>query len=394
MIVALTSPCMPFHPFSRKTVASRNDASDRYAGLRRLWLFGEAVSRAPAGLGPSDVVAVLVDWEADGGFATTLAAEDGTASIYTSRGWAMVGAGFHALTAAAALALVGCAQSYVGTFPLTDQFPLPKRGYRAYRIVTRGGVRSAEFAESEMMRDEFLSPLLEAEQRLVTRMRLMDGLRVKGAMHPQTLRLHVFRDGGLCLVTPPDPDPTWLTARQLQRVLEIAKSQGDRLEVSSEPSESERTKRALQTVEASGIAKSSPQSPPPIAYHGGTQTLHYAITIARTDLVADMIERGASLEARDDLGYTPLILAAFKGRVAALRLLVGAGANTKALDRKGNSPLMFAAQWGDLNAVRLLLDAGADPMVRGEKGYTALRIARLSNQLEVAEFLAAKGFPE
>lgn len=380
--------------FSRKSKDARREAADHYAGLRRIWLTGEAAARAPAHLGPSDVIAVLIDWGVDRGTVTTLAAEDGTASLYTDSGWGIVGMGFHASTAAAGLALVGCAQSFVSVFPATAQFPLPRKDRKGFRIVTRGGVHSAEFAVAEMSKDPFLSPFLDAHEQLVTRMRLLDELRTRGAMHPQTLRVHVFADGGLCLVSPRDPAPTWLTERQLQRVLEIARAQGDRLDVSMEACGPEKADRITRTIDASGIVGTASQSPPPTAYLGGTQTLHYAVTVARADIVADMIARGANLEARDDLGYTPLILSAFRGRTKSLQLLVEAGADVRAVDRKGNSALMFAAQWGDLGAVQLLLDTGADPAVRGEKGYTALKVAKLCNQPEVARLLAARGAPE
>lgn len=126
----------------------------------------------------------------------------------------------------------------------------------------------------------------------------------------------------------------------------------------------------------------------------GTISLHYAVTIARADLVTDLVQRGTDMEARDDLGYSPMVLAAFKGRTLSLRILLGAGANARAQDRKRNTALMFAAQSGDLEAIKLLLAAGADVAVRGQSGYTALKVAHLCSQHEAAKLLAAHGAPE
>lgn len=48
-----------------------------------------------------------------------------------------------------------------------------------------------------------------------------------------------------------------------------------------------------------------------------------------------------------------------KGRIDAVRLLVGAGADACAADADGWTPLAFAARGGHLPVVKELLEAGA-----------------------------------
>ena len=59
--------------------------------------------------------------------------------------------------------------------------------------------------------------------------------------------------------------------------------------------------------------------------------------------------------------WTPLYLAVQQGSEAAAARLLEACAEVDAVDKDGSTPLMLAARKGRLELVRLLLDAGADP---------------------------------
>ena len=72
-----------------------------------------------------------------------------------------------------------------------------------------------------------------------------------------------------------------------------------------------------------------------------------------------MLDRGADLEARDDLGCTPLCRAAAKGYVGVVKLLLDRGADLEAKDRLGWTPLIHAAENGQAVIVKLLLGCGA-----------------------------------
>lgn len=68
---------------------------------------------------------------------------------------------------------------------------------------------------------------------------------------------------------------------------------------------------------------------------------HPALDYART--VGVLLDSGVSLEARGEMGDTPLIRAASFGQTATVRLLLQTGANVEAKDDGGNTPLTAAA---------------------------------------------------
>jgi len=346
---------------------------------------------APPEVGPTDVIAAMIEFGSENGTATFVAVHDGTASMYTSMGGGIIGMGFHPATAAASLALIGCAQGFVETLPKVTQFPLPREQHVTFQIVTRTGVHSAEYVESAIRDDSPISPLYEAGQDLIANVRVLDDRRKKAGIGSDILHVHVLADGGIFLLTPYSREPTCLTEKQLALVLRIATAHNDRLEVSAEPGDPKMFRSVLRVIDDSGFSGAPSGGPIDAGFTLGSKTLHYAVDAARVDLVRDLAQRGADLEARDERGYSPLILAAFKGRTAVLRILVEGGADAKARDRHGNSALMFAAQCGDLEGVKLLLAVGADVSARGQNGYTALKIAKLCSQVEVAHFLAAHG---
>ena len=89
------------------------------------------------------------------------------------------------------------------------------------------------------------------------------------------------------------------------------------------------------------------------------------------------IDAGADIEARDEYGYTPLMLATFYYAEAHIRnvevvqALTNAGADLEARTEYGWTPLMYAARDNENAAVvQLLLDAGADLEARSDSQLT------------------------
>jgi hypothetical protein len=73
-----------------------------------------------------------------------------------------------------------------------------------------------------------------------------------------------------------------------------------------------------------------------------------------------LIAKGASTEAKDELGYTPLHEAAHRGQSELTELLLAAHADVNAENRLGWAPLHLAASNGDLREVQLLIRGGAN----------------------------------
>src|SRR5580692_1300206 len=70
-----------------------------------------------------------------------------------------------------------------------------------------------------------------------------------------------------------------------------------------------------------------------------------------------------------------LLAAAAKGETTLVQTLIQAGASLEAADKNGRTPLMLAAQHGHVDTVRALLAAGAKLDARDKSGLTAYSLA-------------------
>ena len=73
-----------------------------------------------------------------------------------------------------------------------------------------------------------------------------------------------------------------------------------------------------------------------------------------------LISRRADPALRNAYGQTPLHLAAERGNLAVVRLLLGAGTSLEAYDQHGTAAIHLAAANGHAATVALLLDMGAN----------------------------------
>ncbi len=102
--------------------------------------------------------------------------------------------------------------------------------------------------------------------------------------------------------------------------------------------------------------------------------------VASRDLpaLAAMVERGANVNAINDTGQTPLLVAATQPKAEKLiDLLVNLGADIHARDKMGKTALMYAAGKGELENANQLLQLGVDPDIRDNSGKTALDYAKV-----------------
>jgi ankyrin repeat protein len=80
------------------------------------------------------------------------------------------------------------------------------------------------------------------------------------------------------------------------------------------------------------------------------------------DIVKELIQRGANVNAVGDWGYgmTPLVVAAARKRTDIMVELINAGADVNFKNRKGKTALFNACEHGDEQVAILLLKSGAD----------------------------------
>ena len=109
--------------------------------------------------------------------------------------------------------------------------------------------------------------------------------------------------------------------------------------------------------------------------------------------VKELVQQGADVNALDDHGDAPLVIAAYKGYVGVLKLLLDSGADVKALDPEMHATALHAAAYaGRADAARLLIQHGIDIDRQGPvNGYTALHDAIWQNNVATAKVIIDAG---
>jgi ankyrin repeat protein len=99
------------------------------------------------------------------------------------------------------------------------------------------------------------------------------------------------------------------------------------------------------------------------------------------DLARALLAAGATIDAQDDEGMTPLMWAArtHARSVAVLNVLLQAKANFDLKDHKGNTALIHAAGRRNTDALRLLIDAGCDVRATNRLGRDALDVIQTAS---------------
>ena len=113
--------------------------------------------------------------------------------------------------------------------------------------------------------------------------------------------------------------------------------------------------RALDVLAAAGARVTADASA------DGRSAMHHAATKGHVEAVRWLLAHGASVDARDGAGATPLADAAFGGHAAVVDLLLRAGADARARDDFGRTPFSIAASLSKAHApvLALLRAAGA-----------------------------------
>jgi ankyrin repeat protein len=88
-------------------------------------------------------------------------------------------------------------------------------------------------------------------------------------------------------------------------------------------------------------------------------TLQSAVTQGDLTQTATLLDQGAVIDARDESGRTPLMLAVTEDRVEIVRLLLARGADPNAADNSGHTPLQQATKRNLQDVAALLQQAGA-----------------------------------
>jgi len=148
----------------------------------------------------------------------------------------------------------------------------------------------------------------------------------------------------------------------------------------------------------------------------GETSLHYVARIGRKDILELLIANGADVDVKNELGQTPLDSAASRGQKEVVKLLIEkgaavstihlaaysgdldkikkfleAGVDVNAKDQDGSIPLVMAVSGGHTDLVKYLIDKGADVKSTDESGWTSLHTAAEEGDKHIVEILIANG---
>ncbi len=108
-------------------------------------------------------------------------------------------------------------------------------------------------------------------------------------------------------------------------------------------------------------------------------------------LVRGLVAAGTPVEARDERGFTPLILAAYHGHAETVEALLQLGADACRGDSRGNTALMGAAFKGHARIAARLATEPCAVDQQNALGQTALMFSSLFGRGEVSSLLQGKG---
>lgn len=150
------------------------------------------------------------------------------------------------------------------------------------------------------------------------------------------------------------------------------------------------TARQGRWVEALALLKAS-NPDPNVSDELGVTPLSLAAGGGQAELVKELLRRGARPDQRGAGGMTPLGVAAFNGHELVVRELLRQGARTDVPGATGQWPLHLACATGQQRVVKLLMAAGADVRAPNRQGRHALAEAAYFGQVGVMQQLVDTG---
>jgi ankyrin repeat protein len=151
---------------------------------------------------------------------------------------------------------------------------------------------------------------------------------------------------------------------------------------------------AADSERCQGLSRRYDVAKPQITAIEVSLTLFSAVDANCIDLTTQLLDQGASLDARDRLGARPLSRAAKAGHLQMVDFLLARGAPIDARNLDGATALYFAAEGSHISIVQRLIERGADVKLAGRSGISPIAAAAYAGNDIIVEALLAHGADE
>ncbi|XP_053326316.1 CARD- and ANK-domain containing inflammasome adapter protein-like [Spea bombifrons] len=119
--------------------------------------------------------------------------------------------------------------------------------------------------------------------------------------------------------------------------------------------------------------------------------LFKAVKMNLSGIINALVDKGAEVNARNDIEYTPLLLAAELGKPEAAQALVEKGAHLDVRTPNQNTALHLAVQGGNVSIAKLLIRKGMNINITGPGDQTPIHVAAFHNKQDIVDVLIDAG---
>lgn len=115
--------------------------------------------------------------------------------------------------------------------------------------------------------------------------------------------------------------------------------------------------------------------------------LFHSAKVGDIDGIKNAIEKGASIDKKNEVGRTALMLATYHKNPKAMVYLLDAGADINAQDQNRTTALIYAVYYNQIEETKILLKYNPDQSIKDRYGYTAWHYADEYRYIDILKLL-------